>query len=165
MSLPPIQPLNYAPPEKQRAVPTTRAAFTVLATAACWLAVSLWSVGDRHNGYFGNLWMRLEQATHFDEELIAFGCFLLFSIAVAVHLVAIRYRAAYRVRFLPAQLGAAYAVVALILGSILRQSFHQPWDDWFHVAFTLVAVAGFVALFGRPYSRILRHEAVAKKAG
>jgi hypothetical protein len=137
---------------------TPRVIFAIFATALCWLGVSLLSVGGRHDGYLGNLWWRLRQAARFDEELIAFSCFLLFSVAVAVHLVAVRWRASYRARFLPPQLGVLYAVAALVLGSVLRQPLRQPWEVWFHVVFTLAAVIGFVALFGRRYFRILRHE-------
>lgn len=136
----------------------TRVILTVLFTAIIWLGVSLLSLGGRHNGYWGNFTHHLGQAFRFDEELIAFSCLLLFSVAVAVHLIAMQWRASYRVRFLPAQLGALYAVAALILGRVLRQPLRQPWEVWFHVVFTLAAMAGFVALFGRRYLRILRHE-------
>ncbi len=135
----------------------TRITLTVIFSVIIWLGVSLLSLGGRHDGYWGNFTHHLGQAVRFDEELIAFSCFLLFSVSIAVHLIAIQWQASYRVRFLPAQLGVIYAVAALILGSILRQPLRQPWENWFHVIFTLAAVGGFVAAFGRKYSRIIRH--------
>lgn len=136
----------------------SRILFTVAATVASWLAVSLLLVGGGHDGYWGNLWWRLQQARRLDEELIMFVCALLFSVAFAVHLVAIGFRTGYRQRFLYPQLGVVYAVVALVAGSILRQPLRQPWEIPFHVLFVLLAAAGFVGLFGRRYLRIMRHE-------
>jgi hypothetical protein len=114
--------------------------------------------GGGHMGHWEALWWHLQQAADVDEELIVFTCILLFSVSVAVHLVAIGFRAGYLVRFLYPQLGMAYAIFALVAGSILRHLFHQPWDDAFHALFTALAVAGYVALFGRHYLKILRHE-------
>jgi hypothetical protein len=130
-----------------------RLAVTLFLTTACWFALSLLTF----RGRMDVLWDHLGQALHFDEEFLAFSCYLLFSFALAVHAVAITWRASYRHRFLPPQLGLLYAVFALVGGSMIRAPLRDPLETWFIVVFTLLAVGGFIGIFRQRYARILRH--------
>ena len=55
------------------------------------------------------------------------------------------------------QLGMLYSVLALIVGAVARELFRQPYDAWFHLVYTVGASGVFVAIFCRPFRRILRH--------
>ena len=131
----------------------------LLTTLVCWLAVCFGSVGGDHFGYWGNLLSKLEQAVHMDEELIVLSCFLLFSVAISMHVEGFRFKTRYRDRFMYPQLGILYSVVALVGGSALRHLFHDPFDNWFHLAYTVVSCAGFGVIFYPKFRRILAREA------
>jgi len=131
-----------------------RLILTMLLTASCWFAISLLSLG----GDLEALWDHLGQAARFDEEFMIFSCFLLFSVAFAVHIVAIGWRVSYRRRFLLPELGILYSVSVLILGNILRQPLRNPVEAWFQIIYPIVVVGVFVFIFGRPYAHILRHD-------
>jgi hypothetical protein len=87
-----------------------------------------------------------------------FSCFLLFSVAVAVHMVAVGWRVSYRRRFLFPELGIMYSVGALILGNLVRQPLRNPVEAWVQIVYPLLVVAGFVHIFGRRYAHVLRHD-------
>ena len=138
-----------------------RAVLPLTLTILCWLAVSLAAVAGGPDSVCADLVWKLWQAARLDEELIVFSCFLLFSISVSMHVEAFRFKASYRDRFLYPQLAITYSLAALLSGSLLRHLFHAPFDDWFHLLYTLTACAGFVAVFGGAFLRILRREARA----
>ncbi len=130
----------------------------LLTTLVCWLAACFVTLGGDHFGYWGNLLWKLEQAVHMDEELIVLSCYLLFSVAISMHVEAFRFKARYRDRFIYPQLGILYSVVALLAGSMLRHLFHDPFEDWFHLAYTVVSCVGFSVIFYAKFKRILRRE-------
>jgi len=123
-------------------------------TALFWFGIGLLSTGGR----FDELWHHLGQVVRFDEEFMIFSCFLLFSIAMAVHILAIAWRTSYRSRFLFPQLGIVYSITALILGNTLRQPMHDPIETWFQIIYPLLVICGFVAIFGRRYVCILTQQ-------
>jgi hypothetical protein len=133
---------------------TPRVILTLFLTGLLWFGISLLSLGGR----LDRLWDHLGQAVRFEEEFMIFSCFLLFSIAVAVHLVAVGWRTSYRHRFLFPELGIVYSIAALIVGNIARQPMRNPVEAWFQIIYPLLVVGGFAAIFGRRYIRILRHE-------
>lgn len=89
---------------------------------------------------------------------MVFSCFLLFSVAVAIHVVALGWQTSYRHRFLFPELGILYSIAALILGTLVRQPMRNPVEAWFQIIYPIVIIAGFATIFGRRYIRILRYE-------
>ena len=129
-----------------------------ITTLGCWLVVSIVTFGHGPFGYWDNLVWKLEQALHLDEELIVFSSFLLFSVSVSTHVHGFRFKARYRDRFMYPQLGILYSALALLVGSVLRHLFHDPFDNWFHLAYTLLSCAVFGLIFCAKFKRILIRE-------
>lgn len=106
---------------------------------------------------------RLEQAAALDEELIVWGSALLLGWSVAVFLVGTLGDFPLRPKLIQLGLGIAYAVVAVIVGGLARNWFHGSGEDAFHLAYTVVSIALYGALFARRQAAMLRAAARSRR--
>jgi len=132
-----------------------RIMLAILLTILCLFVLSFIWLG----GNTGELFYNLSTLLMWDVNSLVFSSLILFSISVAMHIIAIGWAVNHHHRYFFPRLGILYAIVALVAGNIiLHVMFNTDVPIWSCITYVALTSCGFLAIFSRRFIQILKHD-------